>query len=141
MVAVTEDLPSLHGLSVLLLEDNEDFREALESILQLCGAHTTPASRLSEARNALEAQQPHVIVADMVLPDGTGAEFVEWLRQLPFNQGGALAVVAVTAFPHNFPAVTTRGFAAYFVKPVNLADLCWTIASILGRGSRPTPSD
>jgi DNA-binding response OmpR family regulator len=73
-----------------------------------------------------------------VLPDGTGADFMDWLRDLPSQKGGAVAVVAVTAFPHYFPAVKTRGFAAYLVKPVNLSDLCWTVASILGRGRRAT---
>ena len=68
----------------------------------------------------------------------TGADFMDWLRDLPSQKGGAVAVVAVTAFPHYFPAVKTRGFAAYLVKPVDLSDLCWTVASILGRGSRAT---
>ncbi len=88
MIGVAADLPRLDGLSVLLLEDNDDFRDTLESILQQCGADTIPAARLAEARAALEGRLPDVIVADLVLPDGTGTEFVRWLRELPLNKGG-----------------------------------------------------
>jgi CheY-like chemotaxis protein len=134
-----EPLPDLHGVAVMLLEDNGDFRDAMEAILQLCGARTNPVASLAEARAQLHAAAPHVVVSDLVLPDGTGADFIEWLRELPPDQGGALAVVAVTAFPHSFPAARTKRFAAYLVKPVDLAALCWTIASVLGRGNRAAP--
>jgi CheY-like chemotaxis protein len=136
--AAAETLPNLRGISTLLIEDNGDFRDAMETILQLCGARTVPVASISEARASLETDPPDIIVSDLVLPDGTGADFMDWLRDLPSQKGGAVAVVAVTAFPHYFPAVKTRGFAAYLVKPVNLSDLCWTVASILGRGRRAT---
>ena len=138
MDAAAETLPNLRGISTLLIEDNVDFRDAMETILQLCGARTIPVASISEARASLETAPPDIIVSDLVLPDGTGADFMDWLRDLPSQKGGAVAVVAVTAFPHYFPAVKTRGFAAYLVKPVNLSDLCWTVASILGRGRRAT---
>ncbi|HEV8585205.1 MAG TPA: response regulator [Methylomirabilota bacterium] len=134
------DLPDLTGASILLLEDNVDFRDSLETILKDCGAATTVASQLAEARAALAEGLPRLIIADLVLPDGTGPEFVDWLRELPVHQGGALPVIAVTAFPHAFPVLGVRGFAAYLVKPVNLADLCRTVASILGGGSGVPPN-
>jgi CheY-like chemotaxis protein len=132
-----DDLPRLTGLSVLILEDNVDFSEAMQFMLTTCGAGTTAVASVAEARAAVQAHVPDLVITDLVLPDGTGVEFVDWLRELPPAKGGGVAVVAVTAFPRNFPAVTTRGFAAYYVKPLELADLCWTIASILGRGPRP----
>ena len=139
-MARAESLPNLDGVSTLVIEDNADFRESMEAFLTACGARTKPASSLSEARASLAASPPHVIVSDLVLPDGTGAEFMEWLREQPADRGRDIAVVAVTAFPHSFPPVRVRGFAAYLVKPVDLTQLCWTIASVLGRGSRGAPS-
>ena len=76
----------------------------MEAFLNACGARTTPVASLSEARAQLTAEPPHIIVSDLVLPDGTGAEFMEWLRELPADRGGAVAVVAVTACPRSFPA-------------------------------------
>ena len=135
-----EPLPDLHGIAVMLLEDNGDFRDAMQAILRLCGARTNPVSSLAEARARLEtAPLPHIIVSDLVLPDGTGADFVEWLRERPSEGGGTLAVVAVTAFPHHVSSVRTKSFAAYLVKPVDLAELCWTVASVLGRDNRAAP--
>ena len=96
---VAEPLPDLHGIAVMLLEDNGDFRDAMEAILRLCGAHTNPVSSLAEAREA--------------------------------DRGGALAVVAVTAFPHYVPPARATGFA--------VPHLCSTVASLLGRGDRAAP--
>ncbi len=135
-----EPLPALHGTSILIIEDNGEVRDAMEAALQLCGARTIPGSSLAEARTLLVAEPPHIVVSDFVLPDGTGSDFLEWLRELPADRGGALAVVAVTAFPHYVPAARTKGFAAYLVKPFDLGDLCWTIASVLGRGTRGAPA-
>ena len=138
-MATLEPLPNLEGVSTLLIEDNVEFRESVEDFLQACGARTTPVASLAAARASLTGERPHIVVTDLVLPDGTGAEFMEWLREQPADRGGTAAVVAVTGFPHSFPAVRTRGFAAYLVKPVDLTDLCWTIASVLGRGTRGAP--
>ena len=64
---------------------------------------------------------------------------VAGVEALPRMAVMVTVVVAVTAFPHYFPTARTKGFAAYLVKPVDLAELCWTIASVLGRGTRAAP--
>jgi CheY-like chemotaxis protein len=138
-VTSTGPLPNLNGVSTLLIEDNHEFRDAMEAALQLCGSRTIAASSIAEAQARFASEPPHIIVSDLVLPDGTGADFVDWLRELPSDRGGTVAVVAVTAFPHYFPSVKTKGFAAYLVKPVDLSALCWTISSVLGRGGRGAP--
>jgi len=126
-------LPSLIGASILVVDDNEDFLELLSTTLQMCGARTLAAVSVAQARAALEAVTPDLVICDLVLPDGTGTEFLEWLRARPHKVGSAIATVAVTAFPRSFPAMRVDGFAAYFVKPVVLDEVCRSIASILGR--------
>jgi CheY-like chemotaxis protein len=134
---VAHDLPRLDGVTILLLDDNAEFRDALDSMLRLCGATTLRAGRLAEARTAIQEANPALIVSDLVLPDGMGTELVAWVRERPQTETATPPVVAVTAFPHAVPAITRRDFAAYFVKPVDLASVCWTAATILGRGSAP----
>jgi CheY-like chemotaxis protein len=126
-------LPSLTGTSILVVDDNADFLELLGTTLQMCGARILAAVSVAQARAALEAVTPDLVICDLVLPDGTGTEFLEWLRGRPHEAGGRIATVAVTAFPRSYPARQVNGFAAYFVKPVQLDDLCRTIASLLGR--------
>jgi CheY-like chemotaxis protein len=128
-------LPSLVNSSILVVDDNEDFLELLRTTLQVCGARTIAAVSVAQARAALEAVTPDLVVCDLVLPDGTGTELLEWMRARPHKEGRAIAAVAVTAFPRSYPAMQVNGFAAYFVKPVKLDTLCRAIASLLGRAS------
>jgi hypothetical protein len=46
--------------------------------------------------------------------------------------------VFVTAYPGDYPALTTKGYAAYHQKPVLPDALCRTIGDLLGR---PYPRD
>ena len=126
-------LPSLSGTSILVVDDNPDFLELLNTTLRTCGARTIAAVSVAQARAALETVTPDLVICDLVLPDGTGTELLEWLRARPHEAGGAIAAVAVTAFPRSYPAMQVNGFAAYFVKPVRLDNLCRAIASLLGR--------
>ena len=98
-------------------------------------AHADDGVPLEASIRSIERAAGALATASVARMDET----LPWFRELPADQGGALAVVAVTAFPHYFPAARTKGFAAYLVKPVDLAELCWTIASVLGRGTRAAP--
>ena len=65
----------------------------------------------------------NLIVCDMYLPDGTGLDFMRWLRA----QGktiGATPCIAVTGYDTYFPADRAIGFDAYLRKPINLDKFC-----------------
>lgn len=66
---------------VLLLDDEEGIRHALGVILESSGYACVAAGSIAEARTlALEHQPFAAIVCDGILPDGSGAEFIDWLR-------------------------------------------------------------
>jgi diguanylate cyclase (GGDEF)-like protein len=111
-----------HGepsVDVLVLDDDRTIRQFLASLLSQHGYTVRTADRVASARQALEEKLPDVLVADVLLPDGTGFELIEYLRSLPGGDAASVIVVSVrTAFIDRVEAIHC-GADAYFEKPVN----------------------
>src|SRR5262249_43291200 len=60
--------PDLEGVTVLLVEDDGDGREALCISLELAGARVLACASTAEARRAMESELPDVIVSDIGMP-------------------------------------------------------------------------
>jgi DNA-binding NtrC family response regulator len=64
-------------LSALIVEDKRDFRESMALLVEREGYAPREAGSLSEARDALAADPPDLILLDLDLPDGDGMEIFE----------------------------------------------------------------
>lgn len=112
---------TLFGRAILVIEDHLDSREMLANALRLIGAHVFVVGTLKDAQRQLEMYLPSVIICDLRLPDGTGMDFIRWLRGRDKGKGGAIPCIAVTGYPIEFPI---QGFDGYMRKPIDLAKLC-----------------
>ena len=122
--------PTLRGRTVLVVEDHRDSRELLTSVLRALQAHVVTAANVEAAELQVQMSRPNLIVCDMNLPDGTGLDFIKWLRALP--RGGNTPAVAVTGWENRFPATAASGFDAYMRKPIDVEKFC-TVAVALGQ--------
>lgn len=77
---------------VLLIEDSDADAFVLEKILAQCSFDVQRAARLSEAVAALRSDEFDTILADLCLPDSTGLDTLEALRQ----QAVAIPIVVLT---------------------------------------------
>ncbi len=66
-------------ISLLLVEDETNVREPLESYLKREGFGVVAVASLAEARKAVAGAAPSAILLDWMLPDGQG---IEWLKEL-----------------------------------------------------------
>ena len=125
--------PTLAGRTVLVVEDNWDARDLLVSVLHSLRAHVLVATSIEEAERAVILARVHLVVCDMKLPDGTGLDFVRWLRYQrdPIK---TTPCVAVTGYDRYFPSDKAVGFDAYMRKPLNLDKFC-DVAVALGGGA------
>ena len=130
---------SLSGLSVLVVEDFADAREALVALLARAGARTAAAASAREARQLLaQGRPPHIIVCDVGLADEDGYSFLGGLRQ----SGGPLSripAVALTAWgrAEDRERAAAAGFDAHLVKPVEPAVLVSTLLGVAGTSKPP----
>jgi PAS domain S-box-containing protein len=126
-------LPSLKGVSVLVVDDEEDTREAMAIGLGRYGARVATCSCASEALEALERERPHVLVADIGMPGEDGYALLQRVRALPAERGGATPAIALTAYasPQDRLDALRTGFQMHVPKPVTPAQLATVVASVV----------
>lgn len=125
----------LRGVHVLLVEDDEDARVVLRTILDYCGANVLTATSAREALRVIGTVVPDVIVTDVMMPDEDGIWLLGQVQALPEGQG--VLTIALTA-EADLPEVARAQFQAVLRKPVEPEVLCRTIRSLLDR-ARPGP--
>ena len=123
--------PSFMGKAILVVEDHEDSRDLLAMSFRLIGARVFAVGSLTDAQRAFARHTPDLVVCDLKLPDGTGLEFVVWVRALAKGRGRDVPCIALTGFEESY--LETEAFDAYLRKPVDLDRLCTTIQVVIAR--------
>jgi two-component system CheB/CheR fusion protein len=110
----------LSGVTLLVVDDDVDGREALGKILAHLGARVLLAGSGVEALTVLGSAMPEAVLCDLWMPGMDGFAFLERLRQDP--RLARLPVIAVTALgsPTDVSRTRQAGFAGHFVKPVDV---------------------
>lgn len=123
---------SLHGLHVMLVEDNRDARDIIRRVLEHCGAVVTVAETARSALRRLRemAGRPHVLVSDIALPGQDGYWLIRQVRAL--GRVASLPAIAITAHRNEYDREETlaAGFQEYFQKPVDLVAFSRAIARL-----------
>jgi len=131
----------LQDVSVLVVDDEEDTREAMALGLGRHGARVATASSASEAMGALARERPQVLVADIGMAGEDGYALLERVRALPAERGGATPAIALTAYASEQDRVDAlrAGFQMHVSKPVTPAELAAAVASLVAPGSPGAP--
>lgn len=126
---------ALVGVHILVVDDDEDARELMRTILTYCGALVNVARSARDGLAAIRELLPDVIVCDIAMPQHDGYWFLQTLRALPAAAGGAMPVVAITAFGevHGPDRTLAAGFQAHVRKPIDPWELCAILAGLTRR--------
>lgn len=129
---VLDEIPHLHGVRVLVVDDEKDARELLVNMFQHLHASVTTASSAIEAMHAMLAEPPHILVSDIGMPGEDGFTLIRRIRALSIDQGGDLPAIALTAFaaPEDRARALDAGFDRHLSKPVEPARLAATIVEL-----------
>jgi PAS domain S-box-containing protein len=134
----TEAAPSLQDVSVLIVDDEDDTREAIAIGLGHHGARVATASSASEALGALVRERPQVLVADIGMAGEDGYALLQKVRALPVERGGATPAIALTGYASERSRADAlwAGFQMHICKPVTPADLAAAVATLVARDKR-----
>jgi signal transduction histidine kinase len=122
----------LRGLHVLVVDDDPGARELIAKMLQSYGAQVSLAGSGPAALTLLFEQRPHVLVADLGMPEMDGFALIEQVRSLDPNLGGRVPAVAVTAYasPQDRVRALHAGYQNHIAKPVEPEELAAIITSV-----------
>jgi DNA-binding response OmpR family regulator len=104
---------------VLLVEDDAAVRDALLGLLTLAGFETLAATSVAGAVEQLSFR-PDIVLTDISLPDGTGADLLRRVRR--YDETVAVAVMTAPD-DELFAEVRGRRPDAVFRRPFDIADL------------------
>ena len=126
---------ALVGIHVLVVDDDQDARDLLRTVLEYSGALVTIVGAADEALRVLERVMPDVIVTDIAMPDHDGYWLVRQVRTLAPERGGGAPMIAVTAHgeTHAPERTLSAGFQAHLRKPLDPWELCRSIVSCARR--------
>jgi len=116
---------------ILVVEDDEDTLELLQSTFSVKGYRVTTCQSAQEALEIAPRNSIDLILSDIGLPQMDGFEMMKELRQLPnMSDVPAIALTGYVSQKDTRMALES-GFNAYISKPVEPAELMSTIARLL----------
>jgi CheY-like chemotaxis protein len=126
-------MTDLQGLTVLVVEDDEDTREVLKVMLEMCGARVLCADSARAGLQAFTRDHPQAIVSDIAMPGEDGYWLIGELRRELGVPPEKVPAVAVTAFSGQHPRAKAlaAGFQAHLAKPIDPDELCRTVAQLV----------
>lgn len=117
---------------ILLVEDHAATRTALERLLTRRHFSVVAAASMADARALADTQPFDLLISDVGLPDGSGYDLMQEIRER-FGLKG----IALTGYGMEQDLVRSQqaGFSAHLTKPVRVQALDAALASVLGRES------
>ncbi|HEX8139820.1 MAG TPA: PAS domain S-box protein [Pyrinomonadaceae bacterium] len=125
----------LDGLRVLVVDDEQDARELVSTILEQQGATVTTVRSAAEALETLTLIQPDVIISDIEMPNEDGYALIKKIRELEPQEGGRTPAAALTAYARTEDRMRAllAGFQIHLPKPVEPAELIAVVANLAER--------
>ncbi len=108
------------GMKVLVVEDDREIRALMQASLSVEGFDVQTAVSLSEACALLRHAPPDVIVLDLGLPDGDGAQLVREVRK---QQAVPIIVVSARHQEAQKIQLLDAGADDYLTKPFSVGEL------------------
>lgn len=119
-------------LNVLLVEDDRELRATLRQVLTVEGYQVLTAASLADAfaqcRHAAPASCPDIVLLDLGLPDGYGADLLAAMRKgadgLPGELSGVpVIVISAQGLDREKIRLLDQGADDYLVKPFGVEEL------------------
>jgi CheY-like chemotaxis protein len=133
----------LHGLRVLVVDDEPDARDLLATILTRCGSDVRCSESAADAIQAFSEWNPDLLVSDIGMPNEDGYSLIRRLRQLNSTRAKSIPAVALTAYAtdEDRSQALAAGFQLHVAKPIEPENFVMSIATIVIPHDNYSPTD
>ena len=125
---------------ILIVEDHADMRELLTWQIELMGFMPIPAKHGKEGVEKAVAEQPNLILLDIMMPGMDGWEAARTLRANPETKD--IPILAATALfrDSDLKSCLDAGCNGYIVKPFTFQELQGKVREYIASGHSALPS-
>jgi len=122
---------ALDGLRVLVVEDNEDSRDAIQMMLEHLGAEVSLADNGFGALAAVDEHDPDIVLCDLRMPRMDGFEFIRHVHAVA--EHADLPVIAISGLASTDDRRRTKvaGFEGHISKPLDDVVLAAAVGSVI----------
>ena len=131
-------LGRLDRVRVLLVDDEPTANEAVQTLLDSCGAEVRVAGSAQQALQMLDVWRPDVLISDIAMPEEDGYVLIKKIRARSVELSGDLPAAALTAYAttEDRVSILAAGFQMYLSKPADPSELIAVVASLAARRRR-----
>ena len=128
---------ALDGVSVLVVDDDEDARGLVQAIVEAAGGRVVTAESAASALRRLDAAAYDVMIADLGMPEMDGLALIEAIRRRA-DHARTMPAIALTAYARSEDraAALSSGFQRHLAKPIDHTPLVAAIVSLVRDGER-----
>jgi two-component system response regulator PilR (NtrC family) len=118
---IISDAIRIAAVNLLIVDDEASLRDFLTIVFEEEGWNVNAAASLEEARPAIQRLEPDVVLCDLMLPDGSGIDFIRDVK----GHSPSIAFVMITAHTSTRTAVEAlkAGAVDYIAKPFDIEEL------------------
>ncbi|MCH8011563.1 MAG: response regulator [Candidatus Marinimicrobia bacterium] len=120
---------STDAAKILVAEDDDGMRTTLVANLEDFGYRVMASKSVKEALECVQQTPPDVVIADLRLPDASGLEILETLKEI--NPDAAFILVTGYASLETAVEALNEGAFAYITKPYNMDEVHSNVRSAL----------
>ncbi len=123
---------SLHGMSILVVDDDKESRNIVAEYLQGHQAIVRTATSASQAFEVLQREHVDVLLADIAMPGEDGYALIRKLRACTAPALASIPAAALTAFARDEDRerALQAGFHLHLAKPIDPQSLVDAVASL-----------
>ncbi|MBC8338309.1 MAG: response regulator [Rhodospirillales bacterium] len=120
--------------SILLIDDNPQFRHEVCLGLEDAGHRVTEASNGDEGLQAFKSDAQDIVITDVVMDHGEGVETMRWIHEV----SPEIPVIAISAHEDYLKSMEKLGAARSLQKPFRIKALIETVHDVLAVYSIPS---
>ncbi|MDD2853583.1 MAG: response regulator [Desulfuromonadaceae bacterium] len=117
--------------TVLVIDDIEQFRIYLKTVLEVCGYRVVTAEGGSKGLELFKQETPDLVLVDLLMPDMHGLDVIAEIHKM--NCFVPIIVISGQGQLVDSIEATRRGACDYLIKPINKNDLDFSIGRCLER--------
>jgi hypothetical protein len=115
------DVPSLAGVRVLVIDDDEESREVVAAHLHGCQAEVATVSSAADGFALLQQERFDVLLADIGMPGEDGYSLMQRIRAQRPRDSASIPAAALTALAReeDRERALRAGFQLHLAKPID----------------------